>query len=501
MKKMLTDNLGLKLLSVLFAIMLWLIVVNIDDPVITQDFSPIRVTMLNEDAVTGKDKVYKIEDNSDIISVRVKAKRSVINKLSVEDFTATADMEKNIKFDNLVGIEVSCSNKNVKSSDITKSRENVVISIEDASTEQFNVGVDTVGTQASGYVIGTAVPEQGLIQISGPSSVIAKIKRVAVEISITGVNSDRTLTGTVYLYDSDGSKLDTSYLDYYGKTEGMDVNVTVLKTKTVPLRVGCSGVPAEGYSFLRLSYKPEMIEIAGASADIGSVSAVVIPDEVVDITGISEDTQFSVDISEYLPSGIRLANDTDTTVAISVELEKKQGKTIRIPVSQISFRNMPKGLDVDFEDLEEIEIMVMGTSAELAELQTDEIAVTLNLSGCKAGTCKKTAEITLPGDCTLMNEVEIEFSLVKGKASSSENSGEEKKDPENSGGMTEGGSSSNNGSGSGSSSSGNGNSGSGSGNGGSGSSSSGGSTSGKGDEGSTGGSSTGESNKNNTEAE
>ena len=34
--------------------------------------------MLNEDAVTDKDKVYRIEDNSDIISVRVQARRSIL---------------------------------------------------------------------------------------------------------------------------------------------------------------------------------------------------------------------------------------------------------------------------------------------------------------------------------------------------------------------------------------------------------------------------------------
>ena len=71
MKKMLTNNLGLKLLSIVSAVMLWLIVVNIDDPVTYQDFSSIRVAMLNEDAVTDKDQVYRVEDNSDLINIRV----------------------------------------------------------------------------------------------------------------------------------------------------------------------------------------------------------------------------------------------------------------------------------------------------------------------------------------------------------------------------------------------------------------------------------------------
>ena len=56
---MLTNNLGLKLLSIISAVMLWLIIVSINDPVMSQDFTGIRVTMLNEDAVTDKDKVSR----------------------------------------------------------------------------------------------------------------------------------------------------------------------------------------------------------------------------------------------------------------------------------------------------------------------------------------------------------------------------------------------------------------------------------------------------------
>lgn len=435
MKKMLTNNLGLKLLSVVFAIMLWLIVVNIDDPVISQDFSPIRVTMLNEDAVTSKDKVYKIEENSDIISVRVKAKRSVISKLSVEDFTATADMQKNIKLDNLVGIEVTCSNKNIKSSDITKSRENVVISIEDACTEQFNVVMKKTGSEGTGYVVGTMVPEQSLIQISGPASVIAKIKRVEARVNVNGVTSDRTVRCQLYLIDNNEEEMDTTYLEYTGKTDGIDVNITVLKKKTVLLTIGHTGEPADGYSFRSISYKPETVEIAGAEEDIRGISEIVVPDDAVNIDGITSNLQTTLDITEYLPSGIRLVDDTGTSVAVMVEIEKKQGKTIRIPVSEIGLKNMPKGLEADFGDLDEVEIIVMGTTAQLAELNPDEIAVNLNLSGySKAGTYKSTLDVTLPDAYTLMHDVEIEFKLVKasstggntgngGNSGSSESSG------------------------------------------------------------------------------
>ena len=48
MKKVLINNIGFKILSLIFAIALWIIVVNIDDPDVTRTFSGIPVTTLDE---------------------------------------------------------------------------------------------------------------------------------------------------------------------------------------------------------------------------------------------------------------------------------------------------------------------------------------------------------------------------------------------------------------------------------------------------------------------
>ena len=414
MRKILTNNLGLKLLSVIGAVMLWLIIVSINDPVISQEFSGIRVTMLNEDAVTDKDKVYRIEDNSDIISVRVQAKRSVVGRLTAEDFTATADMEKNIKLDNLVGIEVTCNNRYVKNSDITKSRENVIIRIEDASSEQFNVVVNEIGQEGEGYMVGMAVPEQSLIQINGPASVIAEIRRVVVDLNKTGFTTDQIKNCEIKIYDNANNPIDTTYLEYNGKTTGMNVHVTMFKKKIVRLRVDYSGKPADGYSFQELTFKPDTLEIAGTVEDIVELREITIPGEAVNIDGITEDTQVNVDVTKYLPENIRLADDKDASVAVAITLEKKQGKTIRIPVSEIELLNIPKGFNVDFGDLDKVDIVVMGTSAQLAELSEDAILVKLNLEEySKAGTYKGALEVELPKDYSLMDKAEVEFRLIK----------------------------------------------------------------------------------------
>ncbi len=412
---MLTNNLGLKLLSVIGAIMLWLIVMNIDDPYTYRDFSPIQVTMLNEDVVTDQGKVYRIEDGSDVISLRVWGKKSVLSELDIEDFTATADMQKSILYNDLVGIEVSCSNKNIRSADINPSRQNVVISVEDAASEQFNVVVKQSGKVADGYMIGTALPEQSLIQISGPASVIAKIKRVEVEIKTTGVNSDRTIHGTLNVLNSDGEAVDTTYLEYTGKTEGMDVTITMLRTKSVALTIGHTGTPADGYSLGTISYKPETVKIAGAAATISKVTAIAIPDEALDIDGLTENMQQTIDITQYLPDGVRLADETEASVAVSVEIEKNQEKTLDIPVGKIDIQNVPKGYEVDFGDTSTVEVTVSASAAALESLDADDIALSMDLGEySKDGSYTETLNVTLP-DSTydLVKEAEVDFKLVK----------------------------------------------------------------------------------------
>ena len=424
MKKLLTKNLGLKFLSIVSAAMLWLIVLYLEDPVDYEDYSPIRVTMLNENVVTDQGLVYQIEDNSDVISVRVRAPRSVLSELSADDFTATADMEKNMKYGNLVGIEVTCSNRKVESANITKSRENVVLNIEDASTERFNVVVDQEGNPPDGYMVGTAVPEQSMIEISGPASVVSKIRRVEAVLPVSTLTSDSTVHCSLRVIDGNDEQLSTAELntlEFTGKEEGMDVVVTMLRTKTVPLQVGYSGTPDEAYSFGSISYRPETVEIAGTSEAIADVTEIVIPDEAVNIDGITENLQTTVDITPYLPEGIRLVDDTEANIAVVVEIERKQGRTVEIPVSEIGLRNVPRGYEVDFGDLESVELVVMGTSAELAELNTDEIAVTLDLTGYsrEEGAYTETLDVTLPDDVySLMNDVEIEFELVRASESS-----------------------------------------------------------------------------------
>lgn len=68
--KRITNNFGLKILAVIFSGVLWLAVVNIDDPNTTRTFTT-TVSIENSDYLTGIGKYYEIENNRYTVIIKV----------------------------------------------------------------------------------------------------------------------------------------------------------------------------------------------------------------------------------------------------------------------------------------------------------------------------------------------------------------------------------------------------------------------------------------------
>ena len=106
MKKIILNNWGLKLASLLFAFMLWFIVINITDPQKEQPFKNVPVKLVNTDILTEEGLVYEVLDDTDVIStVTVYAPRTVIEELEAGDLVAEADI-KDLTVANTVPIKI-----------------------------------------------------------------------------------------------------------------------------------------------------------------------------------------------------------------------------------------------------------------------------------------------------------------------------------------------------------------------------------------------------------
>lgn len=422
MWKKLTNNLGLKLISVVFAVILWLVVVNIDDPVTTRTFTDIPVTILNEDTITNEGKVYEVLDGSDELSIVVKAKRSVIDSLSATDFYATADMKEINLSMGIVQINVTPLRYSKQINEIIQKTTNLKVSVEDLKEKQFAVNYSIEGTPGEGYAIGDVDMSPNALTISGPQSVVNNINKVVITIGVDGMTSDLDLRLEPVLLNSEGKKIETNNLQFdYNK---IHTTVNILETKTVPLNFVTKGEPAEGYQLVSVEYEPSSVELKGDPDVLSTITQITVSSDLLDISSATKDVQTVVDISNDIPEGAQLTDADNANVAIIVKIEKLESKTLKVSTDKLDVQNTPKNLELTFTS-DTFDINVMGGSEELDSITEKDITGTLDLSGYEAGTY--TADITVSCPDTVIVESDVTVRIILEEKSSDENSQDSKK--------------------------------------------------------------------------
>lgn len=436
MKKSLTNNIGLKLLAFLFAFMLWLLVVNIDDPVDTKTFDSIPVTIEHAEVVTQDQRSYQVLDGTDTVSVTVSATRSVLEKISAENIVATADMRE-LYLESQIPIEITIPGYEFESA--TANPRNVQVKIEQNKSDTFPITVTTTGTVRDGYVLGNVQADPERVTVNGPESVIDRISKVVAQVNVSGLSEDSSIDAVLTYYDSDNNEISAEQLANNLGTTGVKVNVTLYHTARIPVTVDTSGfTAADGYSISEVTWTPEEIQLAGEEEVLDALEGIRIPADAVDITSISQRTEQTVDITPYLPEGTRLVDENGNNILVTARVAREGTKSFDIPVGSITVDNLSDSLTVSgYGSGDDLEVHIGGPQEQLNSLQLSDLAVSIDLKDCtKAGDYEVPVTITLPSDavdCTVETSVTVTVTLQE-RTTAADNTAEEDTDNESSGG-------------------------------------------------------------------
>lgn len=379
MRKKIFHNLGLKLGSLVLAFILWILVIQIGDPMETNTYRNIQVNMTNTELLDQQNKVYEVLDNTDRISVQVRAPRSVFEHLRTTDIVAEADVSKLTEI-NTIGI--SCYVMNVDSVDTVKANPDVLrLNVENRRSKQVNVRYNIIGDVAEGYMVSSAHPEVNRFEVTGPESDVAKISYACLDVDVSGASSDFSVSLETILYDSEGNELDLPSVTKTANNVRMDVEI--LAIKEVPVNVNVAGIPAEGYLATGVVESSiSTVMIAGRSFYLNNISSISIPEEDLDITGATETATFVINIKKYLTDNIVLADSNfDGNVYVTVYIEPEVVRYLDIPTSAISLVNTPDDFVAQFSEPEEpYRLRVSGLEEIIAALQVDQIRGTVDFA-------------------------------------------------------------------------------------------------------------------------
>lgn len=381
MEKLLTRNLGLKLASLLLAFVLWFLVAQIYDPKDTVTFNNIQVRLINTELLDEEGKVYEVLDNSNLVRVTVTGPQSIVkSELRRSDIVAEADMSKLTDI-NTIAITYYCENISNDSVEIKGNHDSVRLNVEDKTSKWIKLESNTIGDVASGYMIGNVTLDQTNIEVTGPKSAISQVDHAGVDINVTDSTTSLSANVDIKLYDADDNEL---VLESVKKNvDSAYMTVEVLATKEVPVEIEYMGVPEDGYMATgEVESSVPTVRIAGTVSTLVGISAITVPEDRMNITGQSDNLVDIINLKEYLPANVRLADKSfDGKITATVYIEPIVSKDLTVAAENISVTGVPDGMEAEITSTaEEYNITVSGLSRDVSILHDSSVTGILNLT-------------------------------------------------------------------------------------------------------------------------
>lgn len=413
MKDKLKNNLGLKIIAVVFAILLWWTVVNIDDPIDTKQYV-VDVAVTNAEVITNAGKSYQILDNTKTVTVTVKARRKVLSEIKTSHIVATADLREMQESSVPIRVKVLGYEKEYEAA--TAYPQNMQVRVENTMKKTFPITAVSTGSPRDGYVVGKMAVSPQSVDISGPESMVKKISKVVAKTDVSEVSADVTVETELVYYDAADNLIDKSLLTSNCDKNGVSVTVDIWHTKKVELEFDTTGIKTErGYVFTGIEVEPQTIRVAGTTEYLNALSKLEIRADELKKTNVSTNEEVIIDITKHLPENIIMADKNESNVVVRILVEKAGTKSILLPVGSIQVENAPTKFELEKGPEQEVELQFSGTKEALEKLTSDNITAIVDMKKLtEAGTYDVLVEITeLPADCTYIGDATIQIVLTK----------------------------------------------------------------------------------------
>ena len=427
-KRKITDNIPLKIMSVAVAVVVWLIVVNIDNPVGTNYYTINNVELINKEYVESSDTVGKMcmpEQNQDSVKIAITATKKIRDRIKVSDISAVADLQQAVSLDTnpvMVPITVTCSVPGVTSNDIRVTPQNLSVNLDEKETQEFVVNVSRGDTKpGKDYEVGSLTANPEKVRITGPKTLVNKIDKVNATIELDGNTQDFTQDVNLTIIDKNQEALTDSEMNSLRIENHAKVTVTAKLWKIrqgVQISAGYVGTPADGYQVGAVRTVPDTISVAGSTEGLESLAdnnnVITIPEDSIDISGESDDVEKKISLTNLLPDNVKLTSDSSEDVWVTVSILPVGSREFDIPTKNIEVKNKSDDLQVTFETAQ-IEVRIKSDTKDLDDLNNErDIKASIDLDGKKEGNYEVPVTIVLPDGYETVENVTTEVVISSG---------------------------------------------------------------------------------------
>ena len=392
-------------------------VVNVVNALVV-DTEEVPVEMINEDILSRANLTYELVGKK-TVTVTYEVRTRDRYRVSASDFYAYADLANLYDVTGSIPVTVEVTNRDARGlieGAVTVKPGVVRIQTEELQRKRFDVVPHVTGEAAEGYAIGNVMVRPEYVYVTGPISVVGQINSVGVEVEVPGIESDVSGSSRVILYDANGNEL-VGLEDKVTLSRGeVDYQVSVLRVKNLSLDFQVSGEVADGYRFTGVDSDVRTISVEGMKSALASLSTIMVPGELLNISGATQDVTVEVDLNERLPDNVSMAAASATSAMITLRVEKLEERGFSLNTRGLQLAGVSEEYEYEFEE-DQVTVWIRGLSEDLDRLDPSSLVGLVDVSMLGAGDMDVDVEMELTEGFELMRSdpLQLHITLIGGE--------------------------------------------------------------------------------------
>lgn len=398
-KSKFSKNTAPKVLSLVIAIIFWIVVMDNVNPEMTRVIENIPVELVGVGQLEADG--FKIMGDRDFsVDVTLKGRRNDVIKMNKSDVQITADLGNLDNGYKEIDLKIQVAINEVAT--VSQSRESILLKIDEIIRKPIKVTIEKTGSLPEGYTEEATSLSLEEIFISGPETYVDMVDKMSGQINLNNVTEVLERDLAVVPVDSSGETV--TGIDV--ETNYVTVTISVLKRKEILVQPKYTGSVAEGYQLTEIKVEPETVFLRGQRDKINALK--FIESEAADLSGAKN--SFSVEMPLKVPDNMIL-EDSNQRVRISFEIEEIVTRVFEYDYSEITFINMSPSLTTDIEGLEgQVTLRVSAVESLVEALSKSDLGLFIDGEDFELGRREVTILLNRSND---FNSVEILPNKVK----------------------------------------------------------------------------------------
>ncbi|GAA0102818.1 CdaR family protein [Paraclostridium bifermentans] len=395
MKNRLKNNTKIKLISLLSALVLWLYVMTVEDPVETRTFSDIPVTITNMSVLEERGlTIYPKEELLADISIR--ANLSSLRPINRDNIYIYGRLDDPKEGKNVVYLQANLPER-VNKYDI---KPNVItLDLEKVVNEKRSISVDVEGEPKIN--IDNIETNKKTVDVSGPRTLVNKVTSIKATLDASDKYKDFSTKLKLVPVDANGDAVKGVKLD----DNFVVATVKFLQEKVVPVKLVFDESVSNQSNLENYSINPKDITIEGKKEALDNINGI----NTKPITANDLKNNNSIDVALDIPKDVKIKNNISS---IKLNINKNITSEFLISKSDIEIvsKESETGKEVDLSKIPENIKITVSYSDEIKDLSQKDIQLYIDMADTSQGEGKYPIKYKSKYD---FKDVQIEPKIVE----------------------------------------------------------------------------------------